>query len=199
MRLPIILTICLLLLPQVSLAQRIPKSSNGCVVKDSAKPSLFLSYEAAAGPDNDKAKTLLRLHNNTNCNIVVETSDILPTNQGNNLFKSESRTLANGNTETKFTPDPPEGALLPIYYDKQQTAKHKPVPANYWEGRDLIFYYTIPGGRSVTFPVDAKLFRTRFLLSVPFTYEWEHDRAYNPVEHRVYYDYELPSGYEVVK
>jgi hypothetical protein len=182
-------------------AQELVTSSNGCTVRDGVKPSVFISYEAATGPYNDKTKTILRLHNNTDCNIVVETSDIVPPPpEYSDLFKTETKTLPNGLLETRFIPDPPEGALVPIYYDKQQTRKQKPRPANYWEGRDLIFEYTIPGGRSVTFPVDARLFRKRFLISVPFSYEWEHHqdlRTLGTVEHRVFYFYDLPTGYYV--
>ena len=195
----IILSIVVLTCAGGSVAQERIISSNGCAVKEGVKPSVFISYEAPTGSDNDKTKTLLRLHNNTNCNIIVETSNIVPPpSQYSHLFKTETKTLPNGNIETRFIPDPPEGALLPIYYDKQENRKQKARPANYWEGRDLVFEYTIPGGRSVTFPVDAKLFRNRFLISVPFTYEWEHAaklRTFGTIEHRVHYEYELPTGY----
>jgi len=184
-----------------SLAQERVRSTNNCAVKEGLKPAIFISYAAATGPDDDKTKTLLCLHNNTTCNIIVETSDIVPPpSQYSHLFKTQTKTLANGNTETRYIPDPPEGAFLPMYYDKQPDRKQEPKPANYWEGRDLVFEYTIPGGRSVTFVVDTKLFRKRVRLSVPFTYEWEHDtelRTFGSIEHRVYYEYELPKGYYV--
>jgi hypothetical protein len=181
-------------------AQEIPKSSNGCVVKETVKPSVFISHEASAGPENDRTKTLLRLYNNTNCNIVIETSDLISTDEADKLFQKKTKRLPNGSVLTTYTPDPPEGALLPVYYDKQSSINTKPEPANNWTGRDLVHEFTVPGGRSIIFPVDAKLFQKRFLISVPFSYEWEHPHelvTLGTIQHRVYYMYELPTGYYV--
>ena len=197
----IVVSVLLISLAAFSVAQERVRSPNTCAVKEGVKPAIFISYEAATGQDNDKTKTLLRLHNNTNCDIIVETSDMLPPpTEYAHLFKTQTVTLSNGDIGTRYIPDPPEGAFIPMYYDKQSDRKHKPKPANYWEGRDLVFEYTIPGGRSVTFAVDTKLFRNRARLSVPFTYEWEHNsalRTFGSIEHRVYYEYELPKGYYV--
>lgn len=171
-----------------------------CIVKEAVKPSVFISYEAATGPRNDRTTTLLRLHNNTNCTIVIETSDLVTTPEADRLFKKITKRDADGSIATTYIPDPPEGAFLPVFYDKQQTIKHRPQPANYYEIRDLINEYYVPGGRSITFAVDAKLFHKRFLISVPFTYEWEHPHelvTLGTVQHRVYYRYELPTGYYV--
>lgn len=74
------------------------------------------------------------------------------------------------------------------------------MPANYPQDRDLINEYLIPGGRSITFPVDSKLFKKRVLISVPFNYDWEHPDGLvtlGTIQHRVYYKYELPTGYYV--
>jgi hypothetical protein len=176
------------------LAQEAPKSSSGCVVNEAVKPSIFISYEAATGPGNDRTKTLVRLHNNTDCTIVIETSDLVITPEADKLFKKITRREPDGSIATTYIPDPPEGALLPVYYDKQPTRKHTPQPANYWAGRDLVNEYDIPGGRSITFSVEAKLFQKRVLISVPFSYEWEHPHL-GTLKHRVYYFYELPTGY----
>lgn len=180
-------------------AQENPKS-NGCVVKEAVKPSIYISYEAATGPENDRTKMLLRLHNNTNCTIVIETSDLVTTPEANMLFKKVTRRDANGSIATTYIPDAPEGALLPVFYDIQRTKKHKPQPANYWAERDLINEYTVPGGRTITFPVDSKLFRKRFLISVPFNYDWEHPDGLvtlGTVQHRVYYWHEVSTGFYV--
>jgi hypothetical protein len=190
----------LILTSEFCLAQKTPKTSNGCVVKEAVKPSIFISYEAATGSGNYSTKTLLRLHNNTNCTIVIETSDLVTTPEADKLFKKLTTREPNGSTATTYIPDPPEGALLPVYYDEQITKDHKPKPANYWEGRDLVFEYYVPGERSITFPVDTKLFQKRVLISVPFSYEWEHPHelvTLGTIQHRVYYMYELPTGYYV--
>ena len=192
------LLLSLVLVPQVCVAQETPKSSPGCVVKEIVKPSIFISYEAATGPGNDHSKTLLRLHNNTNCTIVIETSDLVVTPAADNLFKKITKRDPDGSIATTYIPEPPEGALLPVYYDRQRSMKRKPQPANYWEGRDLVNEYYVPGGRSITFPVDAKLFQKRVFISVPFSYEWEHPHelvTLGTIKHRVYYMHELPTGY----
>ncbi len=190
----------LVLAPKMCVAQETSKPSNGCVVKETVKPSIFISYEAASGPGNDRTKTLLRLHNNTNCTIVIETSDLVITPEADKLFKKITKHDPDGSIATTYIPEPPEGALLPVYYDKQKTMKHKSQPANYWEGRDLVNEYYIPGRRSITFTVDANLFQKRFFISVPFSYEWEHPHelvTLGTIQHRVYYMYELPTGYYV--
>ena len=192
-----IILLGLVFIPETCGAQETP---HGCVVKETVKPSIFISYEAATGAGNDRTQTLLRLHNNTNCTIVIETSDLVVTPEADKLFKKLTRRERGGSLATTYIPDPPEGALLPVSYDKQRSMKHKPQPANYREGRDLINEYYIPGGRSITFPVDAKSFQKRVLISVPFSYEWEHPPelvTLGTIKHRVYYMYELPTGYYV--
>jgi hypothetical protein len=189
--------------PVVCTGQEISKSSHGCVVTETIKPSVFLSYESPPEPNRKRAQTLLRLHNNTNCTIVIETSDLVTTPEADKLFKKITTRHPDGTiATTTYIPDPPEGALLPVYYDKQAKKHQRPKPANYWEGRDLVFEYTIPGGHSIRFPVNSKLFRQRFLISVPFSYEWEHPHelvTLGTIEHRVYYIHQLPAGYYVSK
>lgn len=195
-----IILLSLVLAPETYVAQEMSKPANGCVVKDPVKPSIFISYEAATGPGNDRTKTLLRLQNNTNCTIVIETSDLVNTPDSDKLFKKITKGVPDGSLATTYIPDPAEGAFLPVYYDKQRTMKYNPQPANYWEYRDLCFEYDIPSGRSITFAVDATLFQKRFFISVPFRYDWEHPRelvTLGTIQHRVYYVYELPTGYYV--
>lgn len=180
-------------------AQEIPKDQNGCAYLEKEKPAIFISYEREAIGQKAKGQNirqvLLRLHNNSSCVIVIETDDIM----GNEtLFKKEVSQLPNGNVLTKYIPNPPEGALLPIFYDVQEARDKAWRPANYWEGRDLVFTYTIPSGRSVIFPVEEKYFRRRFLISLLFSYAWEDNqqlRTLGTITHRVSYVYELPEGF----
>jgi hypothetical protein len=180
-------------------AQEIPKGQGGCNYLDKEKPSIFISYERETTGQNPKGQNvrqvLLRLHNNSSCTIVIETDDIVG---DETLFKKEVSQMPNGDTLTKYIPDPPEGALLPIFYDIQEAGNKAWRPANYWAGRDLVFTYTVPSGRSVTFPVEAKYFKRRYLISVPFTYAWEDNRELSTlgtIIHRVSYVYELPEGF----
>jgi hypothetical protein len=179
--------------------QEIPKEQNGCTYLVRENPSVFISYERETIGQNAKGQSirqmLLRLHNNSSCAIVIETDDIMGDEA---LFKKEVSQLPNGNILTKYIPNPPEGALLPIFYDIQEARNKAWRPANYWEGRDLVFTYTIPSGRSVIFPVEEKYFRRRFLISLLFSYTWENNpqlRTSGTITHRVSYVYELPEGF----
>ena len=172
-----------------------------CKAKDPHKPALFISYEKSDQVDrNEKnAPTHLRLHNNSSCRIVVETEDLkatLPSGR-RDLYKQETFVLPNGGVGTRYIPDPPEGALLPIYYDIQETLQQKAKPANDRKGGDdQVFVYAIPAGRSVVFAVRTELILKRYRISIRYGYEWE-DRDFwkdSEVAHRVYYDPEKTEG-----
>ena len=194
----LVLTLCavILLTPtQDVIGQVIPQDQNGCAYLEKKKPSIFISYERETTGQNSKGQdvrqVLLRLHNNSSCTIVIETDDMCC---DETLFKKEISQLPNGNILTKYIPNPPEGALLLIFYDLQETKNKAWRPANYWEGRDLVFRYTIPPGRSVIFRVEEKYFRKRFLISVPFNYAWEENAelsTFGTITHRVAYAYDL--------
>jgi hypothetical protein len=111
-----------------SLAQERVRSPNTCAVKEGLKPAIFISYAAATGPDDDKTKTLLRLHNNTTCNIIVETSDIVPPpSQYSDLFKTQTKTLANGNIETRYiSPTRPKVRSFPCTTTNNPTENKDP-------------------------------------------------------------------------
>lgn len=129
-----IATLCVLAFTSgLCFAQAPSKYLNGCVVKETIRPSIFISYEAATGPGNDRMKTLLRLHNNTNCTIVIETSDLMITPEAFKLFKTITKRDANGSMATTFIPDPSRrcasARLLrqAANYQKQTRARELPT------------------------------------------------------------------------
>ncbi len=178
-------------------------SKQGCDYIDKAKPHIYISLETTGlveeGKKGQKLQlVMLRLHNNSTCSIVVETDDLVGSSEGDKLFKKEMSKSANGDLITKYIPDPPEGARLPMFYDVQNGLHDSPRPVNYWYGRDLVFNYVVPAGRSVTFPIRAKFFSKRAIVSVPFNYQWEDSpdlRTMGTITHRVVFSYDLPKGF----
>src|SRR5262249_28469905 len=112
--------------------------------------------------------------------------------------EKERKWLPNGNTEVRYIYDPPDGTLVPVFYDIGPEKDSADKPANYWEGRDLIFYNTMVPGRTILFPVKTEHFQNRYSISVLFHYEWENNKKLSTlgtIAHRVRYIYELPNDY----
>jgi hypothetical protein len=158
-------------------AQEGSNSKPGCTLINGARAGQFISYEKTV-----EKEVLLRLHNNTDCSIVVETDDKELTG---------FRRLPNG--ELLFVPitGSQDGVRLPLHYLVQDWKHWKmPVPAYGWG--DSVFHYTILAGQSVIFSVPLSHFRKRFDVLVPFKFEWEGHRASinmtsGRVAHRVYF------------
>ena len=184
---------------QILFAQQNSGNQIGCVYLDKEKPSIFISYERETTVKNEKGqnvrKILLRLHNNSSCEISIETTD---TSYDETLNRKEVSQQPNGITITRFIPNPPKNFELPIFYDIKESDDKRWKPANYWENRHLVFTYPISSGYSAAFPVDDKFFRKRLSISVPFEYSWENNselRTLGTISHRVSYVYTLPEGF----
>ena len=193
---------CALILTFVAIkasGQESPQGQAGCAYLDKEKPSLFISYERELTEKSNKGRpvgwVLLRLHNNSSCSIIVETGDM---SGDETLFKKEVRKMPNGEVGTAYIPDPPEGARLSICYDIQSSKTAAPKPANYLKYGDIAYTYTVPPGRSVTFVVDPKYFKKRYIISIPYSYSWEEiteRNVWGSILHRVLYFYEMPGGF----
>ncbi len=184
---------------QICLGQENSQNQVGCESLAKEKPSVFISYEREITEQNEKGqnvrKTLLRLHNNLSCEIAVETNDTM---NNETLYKKEVSQQSNGDTITKYIQNPPKDFELPIFYDIKKSKDKRWKPANYYEGRDLVFKYSIPSGYSAVFQVEGKYFQKRLSISVPFEYSWEDTdelRTFGTISHRVSYVYELPTGF----
>lgn len=198
MRMVRLLVVLIVGLSQFLSAQTAP--TGGCSYLEKDKPSVYISYVRQQLVKNKKGKTeqkvLLRLHNNSTCEISVETPD---NTDDKKLFKYETRTKSNGEKLTTNWQNPPSKDFdLDIYYDFKESKGKSWKPVNYWEARDLVFKYNIPSGYSAAFPVDERFIRKNQLISVLFEYDWEYSselRTFGTISHRVIYDYRLPKGY----
>ena len=175
-------------------------NKSGCSVVDKTRPPLYVSLERES--DNESASknqvTWLRLHNNLNCGVVIETSDINPwSDEYRPFFREESFKEPNGSTAFQYTlAPPPEGATLPLLYDIQDPkSKKAPRPANYWGGRCLVITWILPPAGTIVFSVKKEFFDKRKVISIPFRFEWESEADFNQIFHRVYYRYEFPRGF----
>jgi hypothetical protein len=158
-------------------AQERSNKKPGCTLINVARAGQFISYEKTV-----EKEALLRLHNNTDCSIIVETDDKELTG---------FRRLPNG--ELLFVPitGSQDRVRLPLHYLVQDSQHWKlPVPVDGW-GHSAS-HYTILAGQSVIFSVPLSHFRKRLDVLVPFKFEWEGYResinmTSGRVAHRVYF------------
>lgn len=153
--------IFLLACGHIGLAQQPKPVESACRLIDKNSWSLYMTYERLA---NDKAerkvmsqqKVWLRLHNNTDCTILVSTDHIVETK------------LPDG----QITTDLQEGDTINIGFKVQDAKRTKPPqPAYNWG--DVTYLSRLMPGRSVVFGVPLFYFKKRFDIAVPFKYEWE--------------------------
>lgn len=149
-----------------------------CALIDKSRPAQFISYE---GGSETISEVTLRLHNNTSCNIIVETDDSSPTR----FVK-----LPNGGVRFETVTSSQDGVRLPLHYLVQDRRRSKaPEPAYGWG--DSVFTYELLAGQSAVFTVPLMHFRKRLDVAVPFNYAWEGNRAIGMgvggVVHRVYF------------
>lgn len=176
---------------QVCIAQ-----DKGCSYLDKVKPAVFLSL---VKQEQDTGQIFLRLTNNSTCALQVETNDYTVTSEYQKYSKEKARKRQpDGTTIVSYTFDPPNGTRIPVFYDVRLGKDSADTPANYWNGRDLIFFHTLAPGRTIIFPIKGDHFRNRYDISVLFHYEWENNKELSTlgtITHRVRYIYELEDGY----
>jgi hypothetical protein len=158
-------------------AQERSNNKPGCTLIDVARAGQFISYEKSV-----EKEVLLRLHNNTDCSIIVETDD---------KDLTGFRRLPNGELLFVSITGSQDGVRLPLHYLVQDGQHWKmPVPPYGWG--DSVFHYTILAGQSAIFSVPLSHLRKRLDVLVPFNFEWEGYRASinmtsGRVAHRVYF------------
>ena len=174
----------LLLVTNRNLAQDGSANKSACALMDKNRPAQFILYE---GRSESSPEIKLRLRNNTDCSIIVETDDVLPT---------QTRKLHNGALRVEPVTGSRDGVQLRLHYLVQdRRRKTRPGPAYGWG--DSVFTYQISPGQSVIFAVPGNHFKRRFDLAVPFNYLWEGKGSIGMGEggvvHRVYFLFdELP-------
>jgi hypothetical protein len=121
------------------------RANAACLLLDSSRSAVFISYEGVA-EGRSYSDVRLRLHNNSDCPIVVETDDHDPF-----VFRGKKNV-----------------SLHYLLYDgPRQTLK----PAYGWG--DSVFKVEIRSDESVWFLVPWSHFKKRFHLAVPFSFAWE--------------------------
>jgi hypothetical protein len=139
---------------------RAQKSSGGCSLLNSAQTAQYVTYDRMSGMP---AGIRLRLHNNTDCNLRVETSD------------QEDRLIN-------------DGKLVDLNYLAANRRKQT-IKSNGFG--DSVGEYELLGGYSLTFVVPFSFFKQCRDVAVPFTYVWEKDHVgasfFGRVRHYVYF------------
>lgn len=170
--------ILLLLSSGMAFAQEPAASQKGCIILDINRPAQFISYEKKI---EQGSKVQLRLRNNTNCTIIVETDDTSSTRL--NL-------ASNRRKRDESSSSPRDGDSLLLHYLVQDRRRWRaPEPAYGWG--DSVYTYEIPAGQSVVFNVPSIHFKKQLDIVVPFNYAWENSRSIGMgvggVTHRVYF------------
>jgi hypothetical protein len=153
--------ICFPLLAAFALspAQNLSDTQARCSRIDQSRPAQFISYESVSS-----SSIRLRLHNNSNCPIIVETDDGAPRLSGS---------LSN----------------IPLHYLVQDRRRQTVKPAYGWG--DSVFTVEIRGGDSVTFIVSLVYFKRHLDVAAPFIYAWEGNHVgagfIGGVNHYVYF------------
>lgn len=182
----------LLVLGQAAIAQEISPSQPGCSLIDKSRDPLFITYERLDDPDpkregTDRDRVLVRLHNNSTCNVNIETTEA-------EKFYRPVPPNPTGLERVKrvYDSDLPDGAIVPAvkFYTQDLRRTKSPKPA--WGG-DMFFKFCLLGGNSMLFAIPMEYLKKGNNIVVPFEYAWEtagpsHKLRYSgDVEQHVYF------------
>jgi hypothetical protein len=166
-----VFAITLLMILKLSVsAQSAPPSAAGCQLIDAKQDTLFLTYEKieaveSIGSSREAKNVLLRLTNNSNCAVLVETED------AKKFVISQSAPFAPNNIRWDFD----DGVFVPELKFYTQDEMHSAGPKSH--SGDFSFVFRLLGSRSITFAVPEKFFKKCNDILVPFNFEWERKRS----------------------
>ena len=187
---------CRILIPILWIFVSAASAQPGCEKLDKDRPSAYIAFEKEI-TETVKGKpqkiTLLKLRNNTSCEIAVETDGQRWNDE--NLYGVETAKDASGKTVTRYTQRQVDNVRQVVFYDVRSSEKSAWAPANYFADRDLSYHFTIFPGFSVIFPVERKHAQKPFRLAVKFSFEWE-VTTFENTDHRTFYWLELPKGFD---
>ncbi len=156
----------------------------GCSLIDKQRPAQFIDY---AEVSESFREVKLRLRNNTNCIIIVETDDHSP---------SRIVKLPNGGFKFEAVTGSEDGTRLDIHY-LTHNRRRQTIKVGYGWG-DSVYTYEILAGQSVLFNVPLSALRSQFDIAVPFNYSWEGygvGMGVGGTVHRVYFLFDnLPNN-----
>lgn len=155
---PLIVATLVAVLPYVALA-----SIGGCSRIDPSSAAQFISYEGVS-EGTSYSNVRLRLHNNSDCRIIIETDDDEPF-----ALRGEKN--------------------VALHYLLRDRRRETLKPGYGWG--DSVFTVEVRGGESVWFRVPLAHLRKGFDVAVPFKFEWDGNHvgasALGGVEHHVYF------------
>lgn len=134
--------------------------------------SVYIAYEQAAKIKNENGKAedrvVLRLQNNTNCSIIIETGS------AEKFYKPlPENPTAMQRIKREIDYVLPDNVLVPevqyLYNDPKTHSQNKRI------GGDMFFGFRVIGSRSFLFEVPLKYFNLKYFhkIIVPFRYDWE--------------------------
>ena len=217
----VISCVMLCIMGQEIIGQESEKGQVGCRILNKNEPAIFIEYEGLEETKDNEIllEVHLRLKNNTDCPIFIETKEDVTLGAYSSLDFSKFKgntveyvdavygkvkveiTFRDSSTiESKCIPEFSDGVKLPIIYHLYDYTSLSIKPGNTESigGGCIVYGYTILPGQSVRFTVDIEQFRYSDIV-VPFEYEWEKQSAYSyESSHNVSFDREsLP--YSVMK
>ncbi|MFN0278440.1 MAG: hypothetical protein ACKVRN_07545 [Pyrinomonadaceae bacterium] len=161
-----------------------------CSLTNDKHSSVFIAYKQTAKVKNENGKSedgvILRLQNNTNCSIIVETGS------ADKFYKPlpENPTVMQ-RVKREIEYDLPDNALVPeVQYLYNAPKTHY---QNRSVGGDMFFGFRVLGNRSILFEVPLKYFNLKYFhkIIVPFQYDWELKTKggvfYSAINHNVNY------------
>jgi len=142
-----------------AIAPVVPAQGQGCSVITHNKP---LMYIISDGGDPDRKLTKLRIINNSNCAVTIETTS-----------GTSPLTLA---VPVEFP--------VSVHYLVQKDNDHS---RQGFDWPDTMETYDIPGGKSIVFMVPVKQIDASKAIIIPFNYAWEDLKRkgvdFGPVHH----------------
>jgi hypothetical protein len=215
----ICIIVCCLIMNMTILGQNGKNSASGCHKIHDEEQAIYLTYEKLGENKLDKQNNLiLRLVNNTDCPIKVETSEDVTEGSlkstytrdelvENPIIYSESKygrvrqeitIIDSDKTAIKSFPEFEDGVLLPIVYTIYDLKNKSIKPGNTVSigGGCIVNNYVVQPGKSVCLAVDINQIKFADIV-VSFDYEWEESFSYQS-EHNLYFTREsLPK--EIIK
>jgi hypothetical protein len=154
----LMLIVMLLSLNATLVGEQKPAKPPGCGLIDKKYLPLSISYDRVG----TSSTVELRLLNNTDCTILVQTDDESP----------RRPYLVDGRIRIETTTESEDGLKVPLHYLlKSQNPRLAPSQGYGWG--DSVFTYRVLGGQSIIFSVPIVKIRKGFDVLVPFNYEWE--------------------------
>lgn len=183
--------LCILLI--LACGKDLPLSGQtGCGLIDEAAPAqyvVFESLEEGSGKKADGPKVVLRLRNNSECDISFHI-DALSSRQKELVTTPDGYKIIG----IQGLDDVPDGGRLGgLRYEVKYRQSKPPVKKTLYQANDMIDVFRLRRGLSVSFTVPLSVFDRWVHVEVPFSFIWDeatakHDRnkSWRPPFHGVF-------------